>query len=324
MRTIEPILAAPYRKDPQDEDFLRTLNTRLAIHESYEPLPERYPTLHIIGVARSGTTLVNQLIARHLDVGYINHLIAALWKAPITGIRLSRKVLRDARPPSLESNFGRTSGVTHPHEFGYFWNDLLGTSELRELTSQEADSVEWDHIARVLTHMTYAFEKPVLFKSVQIGPLLDRLQSVLPKTCWIWVQRDPVDTARSILKMREQFLGDREQWASVKPLAYAKLMSRPVWEQVAGQVLATEQSIAAAVKAVNGYNVLQVRYEEICEDPVKFLEAVHSLLRKNGSKVSWTDEPLPKPLQYRHAPEDEDTARIRQIFRKLRDSLSCL
>ena len=87
-------LAAPFRKDAGEEFFLDDLNQRLAAAHDQELVerPELFPTLHVVGPPRSGTTLLMQLLAAHLEVGYINNLIAAFWRAPLYGIRLSKKL----------------------------------------------------------------------------------------------------------------------------------------------------------------------------------------------------------------------------------------
>ena len=42
------------------------------------------PLLFIVGVPRSGTTLLYQLMCTHLDVGYVSNAMARWWMAPIS------------------------------------------------------------------------------------------------------------------------------------------------------------------------------------------------------------------------------------------------
>lgn len=318
MTRVEPELSEAFAKDASDEAFLDALNDRLAAAEAYPAADARFPTVHVVGAPRSGTTLATQLAARHLEIGYINNLIAAFWKAPVTGIRLSQKVLGDVTPTSLASEFGRTSRVEDPHEFGYFWRRLLQSPEYRELSDEEAAAVDWDRLARVLTQMTAAFGRPVLFKSFQLAAAMDHVQAVLPSTCFVWVRRDPVATARSILKLRDRFLGDRSRWASIKPRDHDELAQRTVWEQVAGQALSLDRSIAAAADRAGRRHVLELQYEALCRQPAEAVEAVRELLNGAGASVAWRDAPRPAPLDRRDPPEDADTERIREAVEMLR------
>ena len=121
---VQP-LAAGFRKDPAEESFLDDLNLRLATFHDAEVTeqPEHFPTLHVVGPPRSGTTLLMQLLAAHLEVGYINNLIASFWRVPLYGIRLSKKVNR--------RNFGSAFNLCH-------WLALEGeknlTNRLNEIT----------------------------------------------------------------------------------------------------------------------------------------------------------------------------------------------
>jgi hypothetical protein len=277
-----------FRKDPEEERFLTELNESLQSLEEagYRDLPERYATLHVIGVPRAGTTLATQLVAAHLDVGYINKLIAAFWKAPTAGIRLSRKLLPDSRPHAFASTFGLTRDVQEPHEFGYFWRWLLRYEDLSDLGDEHAETIDWHRVRRVLINMTWAFQRPIVFKSFWLGMHIRRIQSLLPKTCFLRVRRDPLETALSLLRMREEVLRSADAWASMKPKEYSWLRRESIPVQLAGQVLFLERMLDGQVASVGGRNVVESSYERLCEDPNRVIEEVGELLRRNESGVS--------------------------------------
>ena len=72
---------SPFAKNTAENIFF-TLNTIL--HSADLPGPEtvgdvtRLPLVYIVGVPRSGTTLLAQILCSYLPVGYINNLIAIL------------------------------------------------------------------------------------------------------------------------------------------------------------------------------------------------------------------------------------------------------
>lgn len=57
-----------------EENFLEDFNNHLLPFEMDrdQDIECLYPTIHVIGVPRSGTTLLTQLIATHINVSYIN------------------------------------------------------------------------------------------------------------------------------------------------------------------------------------------------------------------------------------------------------------
>jgi hypothetical protein len=313
---IEPEVAERFRKNAQDEEFLAALNAILSPHQeaSYRELEERHPTLHIIGAPRSGTTLLNQLVCSCLDVGYVNHLIAAFWRAPVYGVRLSEKLLRSPPVSSFESEFGRTRGIEEPHEFGYFWSSLLGYREPLEKDREEERAIDWERVRVVLTNISEAFGRPVAYKSFYLGWHVERMLDILPRTCFVWIRRRPVDTALSLLKLRRTFLGSAEAWASFRPAEYRWLRERPYWEQVAGQVYFLERAIGRQVRAA-GRNVLEVEYAELCRDPGGVLERIRSLLAENGGEVGYiASPPASFTVQTFEDATDAESRRVREAI----------
>lgn len=300
----EPEVTQGYKKDPEDERFLEKLNGILGRHqeEDYQGnLEEIYPTLHIIGAPRSGTTPLLQLLATHLDIGYINNLIASFWQAPVYGIRLSKKLIPPGVPSCFQSDFGRTRGMHEPHEFGYFWSLILGYKELLEPESGFEERIDWDRLRLILVNMTHAFGRPIIFKTFHLAWHVTRMQKVLPKTCFIRIRRDPLQNAASIFRMRKKFLGSAEKWASLKPAEYSWLKDEPYWRQVAGQVYYLEKSMTKQIREIGGHNILEVTYEDFCRNPKGILYQVKELLARNGNEVDLISEP---PESFRMMLED--------------------
>jgi hypothetical protein len=289
----DPVLAEAYKKNQEEELFLENFNNILAPYEkeSYKKMEEKFPTLHIIGAPRSGTTILMQLICSHLDVGYINNLIAAFWKTPTIGIRLSKKLLPTRVPSSYNSDFGRTKDITEPHEFGYFWSSLLGYPEMSYQGDDFENCTDWDHVKMVLTNMIATYNCPIVFKSLWMAWHLKKMQEVLPKTCFIFIRRNPVDNALSLLYYRKKFLGSIERWVSMKPSEYEMLKEKPYWEQIAGQVYFIEKLILNGIKQIGNRNVVELSYEDICKNPRAELSKVLQLLNENGGNVNFISKP---------------------------------
>lgn len=284
-----------FARNADDEAFLRQLNDTVAVAEESgyrDDLPEVWPTLHVIGVPRSGTTLLSQLIAAHLDVAYVDHVVASFWRAPVTGLRLSRKLLGSERAATTyQSNCGRTDGLHEPHEFGYFWEEHLRNRAMNEPSPEFEASLDWRRFRRVLLNMTHAAGRPIAFKSFPLAWHIARMQQELPRTCFVRIRRNRVDNAMSLLSFRQKQFGTIETWGSARPKQYVWLQQRPVWEQVAGQVHYLERSHDRHVASVKGRNVIDVEYDQLCRDPKGVLEAIAAMLEQNGSPTRLLSDP---------------------------------
>ena len=314
-RTDTP-LSPRFAKDSAREDWLERMNAALqGVEEaSYRSdLEERWPTVHILGAPRSGTTLVSQLAASHLEVAWMSNLTAAFWAAPCLGARLAKHLTTDDFTSDFESEFGRTQGPAEPHEFGYFWSRLLGYEEMRE---PESDEVDWQRVRLVLTNLCAAFERPVLFKSYMLGYYLNAVRKALPKTCFVYVVRDPFENAASILGARREYTATLTDWIGVKPKEYEWLRERDVHTQVAGQVHFTANAIETRLREIPEANVLRIRYEDVCDRPGSILEGVSGLLRRHGYPNEIRGTP-PLSFRRRSRASSDDLKRVREGFEAL-------
>lgn len=278
---IDPPLAPGFAKDPAGERFVEWLNATLAPaeREQYADLPESRPTLHIVGAPRSGTTLLYQVLAGALDVGYVDNLVATFWAAPVAGLRLSRKLGLEP-PGSFGSEFGRTSAVAEPHEFGYFWNHHLAYPDLVQRGHEHEAAIDWDALRRVIVNMAEARGAAMVFKPMLLIWHMAAMVRAMPRTCFVWIHRDARDTALSLLRMRMALRGDIQGWASLRPAGIPD--DADPWYQVAAQVLRLEATIAAAAAALGPEVVMDVHYDELCADPNGVVARVAALMGAHG------------------------------------------
>ena len=297
----EPSVLGKHQKERKQEDFLKHLNEMLQVHHDEELLnqEETVPTLHVIGAPRSGTTLMTQLLATSLDVGYINNLIAAFWSVPLYGIRLSKKLLNDKQDSSFSAQYGRTTGISEPHEFGYFWSKLLDYRNMIPKTESEASRIDWNNVAKVLKNINHEFGVPTVYKSFLLGLHIREIQKVMPKSIFIFLNRDPVQNAISVYEMRLNLFGRADEWNSLLPKEYEELKSRPIPEQVAGQVHYVNEVFKRQTSYALPNTVINVSYEQLCKNPADEIEKIISLTKKHGYEFA-DDFKRPKDFQLRY------------------------
>src|SRR5579875_63135 len=293
---MSPSPTRAYEKNPHDDAFLESLNRRLEPDElaRYRELEERYPTVHILGVPRSGTTLALQLLAAHTDIGFIDHVAAAFWRAPVTGLRLSAALRRQLpRGSQYRSDFGRTPSLSEPHEFSYLWARLLGTEFGLESLAEptEPATVDWAFFRRVITNMCDAIERPIAFKSFHAIWHLPALCRTLSRTVVILVRRDPLQVAQSLVRMRERLYGSREAWASIKPREYEWLREADYATQIAGQIHYVTRAIERGIRHLKPEALVEVSYPDLCRAPDAFLERVLDAVARQGFQLQVLDSP---------------------------------
>ena len=293
-RRVDPELAGAFAKDRDREEFLERLNGWLVFHADaeYLELEETQPTLHVIGAPRSGTTLLHQALVSRLELGYVDNLVAAFWRAPTYGIELSRALGVGQRASSFESSYGRTRALGEPHEFGYFWNDHLRYPDLAEREPGHQDTIDWRYLRRILLNMGHAAGAPFAFKPMLLVWHIDTMLREMPLSCYAWIRREPRQVALSLLKMREAVFGSVEYWASLKPREAVALGGSDPVRQVAAQVLVLERTLERAAQRLGPDHLVEVAHDELCEQPDEVVSRVRALLASKGADVAERGGPL--------------------------------
>ncbi len=319
----DPEVADAYKKNVADEHFLEVLNDRLEALDKvfFTQQGLQYPIIFILGVPRSGTTLISQAITSFFDVGYVSNLAASFWKAPVCGIKLAKKLCSTVISASnYSSDYGRTAGLLEPHEFGYFWSERLKYSELSNCDDAKTGEIDWSSLMLILREMTNAYGGPFLHKNLLCNWHAGKLAAILPEAFFIVVRRDPSDTALSLLRMRELILGSRAQWGSAKPAAYSWLKSKDIWTQVAGQVIYLQREVDAQLEQIKPDRILNIDLESFCENSEEYLEQLSNMVGQNFSMLEHQDISLPEfSYQTPDGVDSKDKERVESALQVLQD-----
>jgi Sulfotransferase family len=309
-----------YGKSAESEDFLKELNLFLQPREEalYRDLDVQAPFVFVLGLPRSATTLMSQVLAYSLEAGYVDNVVARLWLAPVHGIRLSRSLLGERGSPAFESDYARTSDLHGIHEFGYFWRHWLRKETFGDVVharEREGD-IDWAGLRRALANMQAELGgNAFVAKNILAGYHLPRLRETLGEVIYVYVERDPLDVAVSILDARRKYYVDPNTWWSYTPVEYEALAELDYWEQIAGQVHYLSRFYDAALEEAGLDVVVRTTYEELCRRPRGVLEAVgERSLAAHGREIPIRTEP-PDSFPFRaHEGRDEEKERFRALL----------
>ncbi len=267
-------------------DAVLDMNNRLQY--SLREYEDRYPNIFIFGLPRSGTTLLSQIIAATTNLGYINNLIARFWENPQYGVYLS-KCLEIPRDISFCSTHAVTTSISDVHEFGYFWASLLGHTSSPRLGENETAQIDWDLLKNKILSINHAFDSGVIYKNTLTGHYAYHLFKLFKRPVFLYIKRDRVDTAYSILQVRKKRYGSENQWWSMKPYEYDQLKELPPCEQIAAQMYHLEQDYEKQLEKVDPKAIITVDYRLLCRDPWPYLDDLRTRLAGLGVTVTHRD-----------------------------------
>ena len=92
---------------------------------------------------------------------------------------------------------------------------------------------------------------------------LQYLASLSPKIKFIYLHRDTIDNASSLLSARRKFFGNIESWYSFKPPQWQELKQLDPYEQVLWQVDLTNQSIRSQLFEIEQNRSIEISFENL-------------------------------------------------------------
>jgi LPS sulfotransferase NodH len=314
---LNAVRRGAYVKDASAERFMEELNAYLEPREQslYLDLDVEHPLVFVMGLPRSGTTLLTQLLAYCLDAGYMNNVSARFWLAPVHGVRLARQLLGEHPPVSFESDHARTRSLGDIHEFGYFWRRWLDKHTFDDVVhaAEREDAIDWPGLRRALANIQHEFGRALVAKNMLGAYHIPRMRRELGPVIYVLIERDPLDVAVSILDARRKYYDDPDRWWSYVPVEYPQLEHLDHRRQIAGQIHFLRALFARDLAQVDPACVVNVSYPELCRRPASVLDLVRDRARALGHEIPVRQAPPESfPLRTR-----QDREQDRQQFAEL-------
>jgi hypothetical protein len=251
---------------PIDALLAVTLEKRMVAEHG---TPEQ-PVIIVTGAPRSGTTVLSQALIHHLPVTFFNNLTAVFPRAPIAANRLFGRFLR---PPqrTLHSYYGRTSGFASENDGLHLWDRWLGTD--RYAVPEHLPPEAAADLRRFFAAYEHAFGRPIVNKNNALATGVPAIAEALPTAHFIYIRRDALFTAQSILGARETIQGTRTAPYGVNDPTRRAAAASPI-EDVCAQIVYHERRMETERRAVGDDRFWVVDYERFCEAPHAIVERV--------------------------------------------------
>jgi hypothetical protein len=253
------------------------------------------PVIVIVGVPRSGTTLLYQLMTNVFQTGYFDNVSQLLYPYPLTGLYWSRKIYHNNPHNIFRSYYGRTYqySMHAPSEMGIFWQQYFPKEKI--IVRPEEYQAEINHTTDVFNKILRYTKQPFILKNTYLS-VRPAVVTQLPGVKVIHVKRNEEDNALALLAARKQFLGNEKAWFSVKPPEYNSLVKLSPEEQTAGQVFYLNRFIEQYFP-----ERMEITYEEICSDwngVLKKIQAYTGLEKRPADNVVFPKLSLRKRTSY--------------------------
>lgn len=282
-----------------------------------KPLTEPVgPHIFVCGPARSGTTLVYQVLANTLPVVYPRNFTALFSRSALLASRLFSRDRKDRRRENYENYYGKTAGMQAPSEANHLWNQWVDSDQSGFRTHFKEGGVE--EMAVYFQQLSVQSHSPTLSKNNNANAFADVIAERLDNAYFICLRRDSRYLAQSLVRAREEINGDIGQGYGVTDEKTTDTCSDPV-EQVVRQIdylnnLAVEQQ-----RKIGAERFWIVDYESFCANPAMLANKIRSEIL-NLSPVENADAQQMPVIKNNNRITDPD--RFRQLEKRLSDRVA--
>jgi hypothetical protein len=231
------------------------------------------PPVIVLGVGRSGTTLLRVMLDRHSELAI-----------PYESFFVPQLAHRHGRRPALDGFLDDLGRLRTLYDWGISPDDVR--PRLHEgMTTSEAIAAIFETYAERQGKPRWGDKTPLYMQQL---PLLEGL---FPDATWVHLVRDGRDAALSFLELPEGFSG--KTWA--QPRTAAQFAAR--WR--------TEILAARKLGRNAGGRYLELRYEDLVDEPEQWLLRVCE-----HASLAWEPEMLDhtRPSDTAHMPEHRNLA----------------
>lgn len=305
----------------QTLDLLNDTLERIDIQVSQSEMI--FPPLFIIGLHRSGATLLTQVLINFREVGYVNNLTARFWKNPVVGLFLSRETLDYSSPVSFHSKFGKTLLAHEPHEFSYFWHHHFLMEEMPPYEPEVAAlSIDWNRFKSTIQAMASFEAKPFIFKASDVAYHLAKVSEILPEALFIKINRPLDQVAYSLYKTRMRYFGNDTNWVGSYPPNFIPDETVSGIASVCEQTVKLEKLNRLALSQIASKRVFEMSLQDLCLSTPDILVSIDQFFEKNGYRSPRIKRlPLTQKLEYRVHDSGECFGEIKATISELENKI---
>jgi hypothetical protein len=246
----------------------------------------------IIGAPRTGSSILYQILSNEYDLLYVNNLIDYFHRNIFFGFWLSNKIYKNYPHNNFNSFYGQTYkyGLKAPSECGGFWYRWVPKNkiyiELNEINSEDIKKLH-NNIYSIINR----YKKFLLFKNMYIGMRLNLILQTVPQSKFIFIKRNPLFTAQSLLIARKRIYNDYNTWWSIKPKEFNKIKNLENTQQVVQQIYYIEKQIYKDLKLFPQENIITINYEDLQSNYNHILTKIENLFDQKVVRRKTTMEP---------------------------------
>lgn len=237
--------------------------------------------IFIIGVPRSGSTYLSQVLIHHFKLGFISNL-----REKFFGFPSLIPSLYSTQNATFESDIGRTQQLWGISECAIWWYRFFPMVD-GEVPTSLVCSKKRQLLYSSVMNLQRRDNALILFKNLFAAMRLKTLAQVFPNAMYIWIKRDQKATSKSILNARVKQYNNPNEWLSIRPSNVEYLKSLTPKEQIEHQIKFIDETIQSNIdeRTILPEQIIIINYDDLIKNKSTVLLELEKFFCDNKAKI---------------------------------------
>lgn len=249
---------------------------------SFKGAPEPYPTIFVIGIHRTGSTFVSQVLSTSLGFAPLGNLATIFPRSKFIVHRLFRSFYqpwKQRKRRKYRSFYGISRGIFAIGDSYEVWDRWFGNDHYNRPAplsdEKKADMAAYFH------GFQKAWGRPVITKNNRNTLVLEEIYNAIPNVFFVLVNRKPADVIQSTMQASKDFFGtDEIIWGLRNEKSFAPENYKDKLDAYCHQYLDLDDSIRKELNKLPAEDYAVIQYEDFCKDPISIQKSLLDKLRK--------------------------------------------
>jgi len=247
-------------------------------------LNRQFPIVFVVGIQRTGSTLVSQFIEKSFDFFPVGNFNSIFHRSSYYLHKWFSNGYNGAHA-SYKNFYGISKGFYSIGDCYELWDKWFGENHyvIPDYISEEKQKNLWQYFAS----LHKAYQKPLLTKNNRNSLLLPIFQKNFKDVFFVIVKRDPIAVIRSTLKASKDFFGDEKfLWGLYPSKDFDTSDYENIVEAATVQYLMLDKILNQQIKNLTDDSFLIIDYNDFCKNPVDFQKKLLNQLNIKGISVN--------------------------------------
>ncbi len=261
------------------------------------PVEDDIPVIFVVGIQRTGSTLVSQVVEQAFPFAPLGNLCTIFKRSEYVIHKWMKRFYKRKKTPDFKNFYGISKGIFTIGDSYEVWDKWLGNNHY--VIPRHIPEKKTRQMQRYFSNLHKAYKRPVLTKNNRNSLMINYFSKIFPNAFFIVVNRNPVKVIRSTLQASCDYFGKGDYlWGLVPNESFTVSNYENIVEAATVQYLELEKLLKEQLKNIPVEQYLEIDYDDFCDHPEKTQQKLNDVLQKkydfNQKEINYISLPFRK------------------------------